>query len=81
MSKAEQQARELAEECGNAIARDILDGKKIKADTILSELNLVALLEDKARLDWLDSSYIADDCHRLNRTAITNAMREQEEEK
>lgn len=29
---------------------------------------------DKERLDWLDSVYLADDCHRINRAAIDAAM-------
>lgn len=61
MNKEEQLAREMAERCAESIANQslrqwgVLPPNPIEelSFIILRELNLVAMLKDKARLDWL----------------------------
>jgi len=87
---ADKLVRALTNQYGEAMCQTRED----EINTVLRELNLASSLEDKARLDWLNKSgrismfsdgwnawikgeqptQIHDDV----RTAITNAMREQE---
>lgn len=55
MKPAEQQAQELAEMVARAIVHRPFH--RPIAQVISEELNLVQLLEDKARLDWLEHNF------------------------
>lgn len=75
----EQKAQELASQCANALARDLINGKLITEETILLELNLAKLVEDAAMLDWVEQQEFVNINYGRNcRTAIRNAMKEEE---
>ena len=93
MKTYEQQAMEVAERFFRALDRNATHQgnsnplREPPMEIVLRELNLAALLEDKARLDWLDAkraSHIYDHfkfnpstaaSQKTWRDAITNAMK------
>lgn len=87
----DQQAREMAERCAEKLTNKYGDAmcqtRNDEINTILRELNLASLLEDKARLDWLCDTAVeiklaghppkSIPCSTIPiRTAITQAMKE-----
>ena len=81
MTPYEQQACELAERCAKYLKREypsLASPEEYITNDLLRELSLPVLLEDKARLDWMEKQdslqlHQPSNC----RTAITNAMKEE----